>query len=107
MNALIEQYLGIWNERDTARRTAAIKEALTEDSVYSDPDYPALRGHEALSETIGQAQQKFGDLTFTLGEIIAAHHDMALFTWRLGSVATGHDYMELRNGRISRVVGFF
>ncbi|MEV5752035.1 nuclear transport factor 2 family protein [Actinoallomurus sp. NPDC052308] len=113
VNRLITQYLGIWNERDEARRNAIIKEVMTEDSVYSDPDYAGIEGHAALSAAIGTAHEKFGDLVFGLGEIIGAHHDTALFTWRLGpagtdeAVGTGYDVIEFADGRIRRVVGFF
>ncbi|WP_214326240.1 nuclear transport factor 2 family protein [Nonomuraea sediminis] len=104
---LVEQYLEIWNERDAARREAAIEEVMTEDSVYSDPDYAGIEGHAALSEAIGKAHEKFGDLRFRLGEVIGAHHDTALFTWHLGDVATGYDMVEFAGDRIRRVVGYF
>ncbi|WP_179154923.1 hypothetical protein [Microbispora sp. GKU 823] len=45
--------------------------------------------------------------------MINAHHDTALFTWLLGApgsddaVATGYDYVEFTDDRISRVIGFF
>src|ERR1051325_5552507 len=106
MSAIIAQYLAIWNERDAARREAAIKATLTPDSVYSDPDYAGIEGHAALSQAVGTGQKKFGDL-------VSQHHDKVLFTWRLGApdstvaVATGYDYVELQDGLISRVVGFF
>ncbi|MBB5784625.1 nuclear transport factor 2 family protein [Nonomuraea jabiensis] len=110
---LIGKYLDIWNERDAAARDLLIKAVLTDDSVYSDPDYAGLHGHAELSEAIGRAQENFGDLVFTLGTLIGAHHDTALFTWRLGApgsdapVATGYDVVEFADDRISRVVGFF
>ncbi|MBE1585513.1 nuclear transport factor 2 family protein [Nonomuraea angiospora] len=110
---LIAKYLDVWNERDAAARDLLIKTVLTDDSVYSDPDYAGLRGHAELSEAIGRAQENFGDLVFTLGTLIGAHHDTALFTWKLGApgsetpVATGYDVVEFAGDRISRVVGFF
>ena len=110
---LVRQYLEIWNERDDARREAAIKAVLTEDFVYSDPDYAALQGHAEITAAIGRAHDKFGTLVFSLGEIINTHHDTALFTWRLGSpdssepVAIGYDVMEFTDQHIRRVVGYF
>ncbi|MEV0404127.1 nuclear transport factor 2 family protein [Actinoallomurus sp. NPDC050550] len=104
---LILTYLDVWNERDTAARETLMKSVLTEDSVYADPDYAGLRGHAELSEAIGRAQQKFGDLRFTLDTVIGAHHDRALFTWRLGTIATGYDVVEFSEDRIRSVVGFF
>jgi len=104
---LIRAYLDIWNERDSAARETLMKSVLTEDSLYADPDYASLRGHDALSEAIGRAQERFGDPRFTLDTVIGAHHDRALFTWRLGTIATGYDLVEFAEGRIRTVVGFF
>ncbi|WP_242884316.1 nuclear transport factor 2 family protein [Actinomadura litoris] len=113
VNDLIQRYIAVWNERDSAARTALIAAALTEDSVYSDPDHAALRGHAELSSVVAQARERFGGLVFTLGTVINVHHDVALFTWRLGApdggnpVATGYDFVEIAGDRIRRVVGFF
>lgn len=104
---LIHKYLDLWNERDAAVREALMKSVLTEDSLYADPDYAGLRGHAELSEAIGRAQKQFGDLRFTLDTVLGAHHDRALFTWRLGTVATGYDVVEFAGDRIQSVVGFF
>jgi hypothetical protein len=104
---LILAYIGIWNERDADARETLMKTVLTEDSVYSDPDYTGLHGHPELSDAIGRAQEKLGGLRFTLGTVIGAHHDHALFTWKLGTVATGYDVVEFDGDRIRGVVGFF
>ncbi|MBS2538779.1 nuclear transport factor 2 family protein [Catenulispora sp. NF23] len=107
---LISSYLEIWNERDGDTRRKLMESVLSDDSVYSDPDYAGLQGHAALSAAIDKAQQQFGDLRFTLGTVLGMHHDQALFTWELGTVATGYDVVEFTPGadtRIRRVVGFF
>jgi SnoaL-like domain len=107
---LINGYLEIWNERDADARRKLMVSILTEDSVYADPDYAGLRGHAALSAAIDNAQGKFGDLRFTLGAVIGVHHDQALFTWKLGTVANGYDVVEFTPGtdsRIRTVIGFF
>lgn len=110
---LVSAYIAIWNERDATARDALMKGVLAEDSVYSDPDHEGLRGHAELSAAVSRAQEGFGDLVFRLGTVIGAHHDKALFTWLLGvpgaeaAVATGYDYVEFADGRISRVIGFF
>lgn len=104
---LINAYLDIWNERDAAARESLMASVLTDDALYSDPDYAGLRGHAELSEAIGRAQANFGDLRFALGDVIGVHHDRALFTWRLGEAATGYDVVEFDGDRIRGVVGFF
>lgn len=113
---LINGYLEIWNERDAAARKKLMESVLSEDSVYSDPDHEALLGHDALSAAITNAQKQFGDLRFSLGAVIGIHHGRALFTWNLGTVATGYDAVDFDDfddfepgddSRIRRVVGFF
>jgi hypothetical protein len=59
---LVETYLGVWNERNGRLRQAAIDQLLTEDSVYSDPDWEAVVGREGINELVTKAQDKFGDL---------------------------------------------
>lgn len=104
---VILAYLDIWNERDAAARMTKMESVLTEDSLYTDPDNAGLRGHAELSEAIGRAQEKFGDLRFTLDTVVGVHHDRALFRWRLGPVVTGYDVVEFAGGRIRGIVGFF
>ncbi|WP_186767965.1 nuclear transport factor 2 family protein [Streptomyces qinzhouensis] len=104
---VILAYLDIWNERDAAARRELMKSVFTEDSLYTDPHNAGLRGHAELSEVIDRARQSFGDLEFTLGTVIGAHHDRALFTWKLGTATTGYDVVEFTGGRIRSVVGFF
>ncbi|MDP9868490.1 MULTISPECIES: nuclear transport factor 2 family protein [Streptosporangium] len=104
---VILAYLDIWNERDAAARVTLMKSVLTEDSLYTDPANAGLRGHAELSEAIGRAREKLGDLRFTLDTVVGAHHDRALFSWKLGTVATGYDVVEFAGGRIRSIVGFF
>ncbi|WP_327287759.1 nuclear transport factor 2 family protein [Streptomyces sp. NBC_01198] len=104
---LILRYLDIWNERDAAARLKLMRSVLTDDSLYVDPDYAGLLGRAELSEAIGRAQETFGDLQFSLDKLIGVHHDRALFSWRLGTVATGYDSVEFAGDRIRSVVGFF
>ncbi|MBE1537528.1 nuclear transport factor 2 family protein [Actinomadura algeriensis] len=113
LDDLILKYLDVWNARDAAARDALIEAVLTEDAIYRDPDHAGVRGHRELSDMIGRARKRFGDMVFTLGTVIDAHHDTALFTWRLGPAgtdapaATGYDVVDLAGDRIRRVVGFF
>ncbi|TDX08289.1 nuclear transport factor 2 family protein [Kribbella sp. VKM Ac-2566] len=104
---LIDAYLDIWNERDATARKELMRSVLTEDSVYADPDYAGLRGHAELSEAIGRAQESFGDLQFTLDTVIGTHHDRVLFSWRLGTAASGYDVVDVAGERIRSVLGFF
>jgi hypothetical protein len=104
---LILAYLDIWNERDATARLSMMTSTLTQDSTYADPDYAGLHGHTELSEAIGRAHEKLGDLRFSLDTVIGTHHDRALFTWRLGTAATGYDLVEFAGDRIRSIIGFF
>ncbi|RSN15518.1 polyketide cyclase [Nonomuraea sp. WAC 01424] len=104
---VILAYLDIWNERDDTARMTLMKSVLTEDSLYVDPNNAGLRGHAELSEVIGRMRAQVGEAKFTLGAVMGAHHGRALFTWRLGTVATGYDVVEFADGRIRSIVGFF
>ncbi|MGW0809165.1 nuclear transport factor 2 family protein [Nonomuraea sp. NPDC002799] len=113
VNDLITKYLAIWNERDEAARDVLIKAVLTADAIYSDPDHAGLSGHGELSPVISRLHRNVGDMVFSLGSLINAHHDTALFTWRLGApgsdtpAASGYDVVEFSGGQIRRVTGFF
>jgi len=100
-------YLDLWNERDAAARESLMTSVLTEDAAYADPDHAGLRGHAEISAAIGAAHAKLGELRFTLGTVIGEHHDRALFTWKLGEVATGYDVVEFEGEQIRSVIGFF
>ncbi|GGT30709.1 nuclear transport factor 2 family protein [Nonomuraea spiralis] len=104
---VILAYLDIWNERDDTARMTLMKSVLTEDSLYVAPDNAGLRGHAELSEVIGRMRAQVGEAKFALGAVMGAHHGRALFTWRLGTVATGYDVVEFADGRIRSIVGFF
>jgi hypothetical protein len=110
----IHRYVQLWNEHDPARRRAAFGELLNADSLYTDPDWEAVIGPDAINTMIGRAQEKLGELRFSVTAIINSHHDLALFTWHLGlpdgtpPVATGYDVIGFDDGgRIGRVYGFF
>ncbi|MCJ0873075.1 nuclear transport factor 2 family protein [Streptomyces sp. AP-93] len=110
--ALAERYLTLWNEPDDLRRRVLAEEVFTADGEYTDPN-TAARGAEAITAYINTERKKFGDLVFTIGQLISAHHGVALFTWELGPagagapVATGYDTVFVDGGRLRQVYGFF
>ncbi|MFF2021837.1 nuclear transport factor 2 family protein [Streptomyces sp. NPDC058171] len=103
----INAYLDVWNEQDAEARMRLMKSVLVEDSLYTDPHQAGLRGHAELSAWIDRVRADFGDLRFTLDAVIGAHHDRALFRWRLDATNTGHDVVEFSGDRIRSIVGFF
>ncbi|MFE6037795.1 nuclear transport factor 2 family protein [Streptomyces sp. NPDC056452] len=109
---LVQRYIGLWNETDDIRRRELAGELFTGDGDYIDPNVAAT-GPEDITVYIGQERKKFGDLVFSLGELIGSHHGTALFSWKLGPagvdapVARGYDAVLIEDGRLRQVHGFF
>lgn len=111
INATIEAYIEVWNERDTERRRALIEQVWSEDGTYTDP-LARCAGRASFDATVGAVQGRFpADFVFTLGPV-DAHHHLARFTWELGpaggeSLVGGFDVAVFDdNGRIEAVHGF-
>jgi hypothetical protein len=112
INALIDNYIAIWNEGDPERRRALIAQTWTEDSSYVDPLMTGA-GPDGIDEMIAQAQQQFPGHRFELAGTPDAHHDRVRFTWHLkpvaggDAVAIGLDFgVVADDGRLRSVTGF-
>ena len=112
INALIDNYIAVWNEGDPERRRALIAQTWTDDASYLDPMMTGA-GHAGIDAMIAQAQQQFPGHRFELAGAPDAHHDRVRFTWHLvrpggdGPVAVGHDYATVAgDGRLRDVTGF-
>ncbi|GAA2668655.1 MULTISPECIES: nuclear transport factor 2 family protein [Actinoplanes] len=110
-DAMIEQYLAIWNETDPAARRAAISTLFADEVRYVDP-LAAVHGPDELNGLIGAVQQQFPGFLFSSGGAVDAHHEQARFTWHLGRpgeepLVIGFDVAERDgSGRIRQVLGF-
>jgi hypothetical protein len=112
IDALINRYIAIWNERDPHRRRELIAQTWTEDATYVDPMLTGS-GHEGIDAMIGGAQQQFPGHRFELAGAPDAHHDRVRFTWHLkpdagdDAVAIGSDFgVVADDGRLRSVTGF-
>ena len=111
LETVVDQYLAIWNETNADRRRALIAEIYADDATYSDPlaEVSGLAGIDAL---VAGAQAQFPGLVFSLGGPVDTHHDVARFSWHLGTsganepLVVGFDVLALTSGRVSRVYGF-
>jgi hypothetical protein len=109
----VQRYIDSWNETDARRRRALIEEVYTPDAGYTDP-LVAVRGWDAIDQTVQAVQQQFPGLRFTLGDMIDAHHDQVRFGWNLGArdalepLVVGFDVAVAQdgNGKFERVYGF-
>ena len=111
LETVVDQYLAIWNETNADRRRALIAKIYADDATYSDPlaEVSGLVGIDAL---VAGTQAQFPGLVFSLGGPVDTHHDVARFSWHLGTsganepLVVGFDVLALTSGRVSRVYGF-
>ena len=109
-NAVARTYLGTWNETDASRRTALLEDGWTRDAAYVDP-MGAASGQEQIGQLIEGVRELFPEFEFKLIGQASGYAGFARFAWSLGPVGAeppikGSDVVELRDGRIARVIGF-
>ncbi len=110
--AIVDAYLAIWNETDTARRRALIDTTWAVDGLYTDPVF-ASEGHDEIDGMVNAFQQQFPGLTFVRTGEVEAHHDRIRFTWDLLDAsgeqqAAGTDVAVVdEDGRLRDIAGFF
>lgn len=106
-----DTYLATWNETDAPRRAALLEQAWTRDAHYADP-LMAGDGLAQISALIGGVHERFVGFRFTRLGTPDGHGDHVRFSWTLGPAGAaeapiaGTDLVELKDGRIRRVVGF-
>ncbi len=102
-DSLIQRYITVWNETDTAARRRSVEQVWAPGARYIDPLVVA-QGHDAIDATIHAVQAQFPGLVMRLAGPVDAHHDQARFTWALGPpngepLVIGFDVVERdRNG---------
>ncbi|MGX4804460.1 nuclear transport factor 2 family protein [Bradyrhizobium guangdongense] len=98
----------VFNERNAARRSAAVAELFGADPVMFEPAN-VVRGQSAIVDAAGQLLAQFGaDFAFVPIGNAVGHHGLARLSWqagpRIGPVAvTGTDVAEIVDGRIARL----
>jgi hypothetical protein len=107
---LVDQYIAVWNERDAAARRNLIDSVFTEDCGHTDPN-DAVKGRAAIAQLVETLQARFPDFTFMRLGPVNAHHQQALFGWRVGApetkaAATGTDFAIIVDGRIHQLHSF-
>ena len=108
--AVARQYLSAWNETDPDRRARLLRDGWTDDARYVDPLADA-DGLQAIDGLIAGAQARVPGFRFALVGAANGHGDHVRFSWSLGPAGAeppieGSDVVELRQGRIARVIGF-
>lgn len=98
----------VFNERNSARREAAISELFVTNPIMYEPDN-VVEGRAAISAVAGALLEQFGpDFRFTPIGNAVGHHGMGVLHWEAGPqggpvAVTGADVAEVVDGRISRL----
>jgi len=103
-------YITTWNETDAKARADLIARHWTDSPRYVDPLMSA-QGVKELSGMIGAVHDRFPGFVFRLINTPDGHGDYARFGWGLGpegvdALVEGSDVVEVKDGRIDRVIGF-
>ncbi|WP_332117981.1 nuclear transport factor 2 family protein [Azorhizobium caulinodans] len=100
--------LRVFNERDAAKRDAAIAELFVADPVMYEPDN-VVEGRAAISSVAGNLLEQFGP-SFQFAPLAPAvgHHGLAVLRWEAGPeggpiAVTGTDAANIVDGRIARL----
>ncbi|MDT5117129.1 MAG: hypothetical protein QOE30_2868 [Mycobacterium sp.] len=108
VNILMEaNLLGVFNERDTQRRAAAIESTYAPDVRWTD-DEGIVVGREALAAKAATLQTQMQGLVFTKASPVYQTRGFGYLAWKLGPdggvpVASGFDVAVVRNDVISEL----
>jgi len=109
--ALIDRYIAVWNETDTARRRALIAQTWTPDARYLDP-LMAGAGREGIDAMVQAVQEAYPGNRFRRTSEVDLHHDRVRFGWTLGpdggpALAQGIDFAVIAPEQLlASVTGF-
>ncbi|MCJ8142336.1 nuclear transport factor 2 family protein [Ancylobacter sp. A5.8] len=98
----------VFNERDDAKRAAAVGELFVADPVMYEPDN-VVNGRAAIAAVAGQLLKQFGPtFRFTPAGPAVGHHGLAVLRWEAGPeggpvAVTGSDAAQIVDGRIARL----
>ena len=108
INILMEaNLLGVFNERDTQRRAAAIEKTYAPDVRWTD-DEGIVVGREALAAKAAALQTQMQGLVFAKASPVYQTRGFGYLAWKLGPdggdpVASGFDVAVVRNDVISEL----
>jgi archaellum component FlaC len=109
-NQLWETYRASWSNDNSVERTEELRNILTEDFEYIDPNIE-LKGYEELSDYMLQFQKEFVGASFTIQDF-QEHHNRSLAHWNMVNaenevVANGTDFAIYEYGKLKQIIGFF
>ncbi len=107
----VDTHLEAYAEPDPARRADLIAQVWLPDGELIDPPLEG-KGHDGIAALATAVLEHFPRHTFRRTSALDEHHGFVRYGWELvgadGTVAmTGVDVVELQDGRIRRITGFF
>ena len=96
----------VFNERDAAKRDAAIAELFVAKPVMYEPDN-VVEGRTAISAVAGRLLEQFDpSFRFAPAAPVVGHHGLAVLRWEAGPeggpiAVTGTDAAHIADGRIA------
>lgn len=108
LNASIER---VWNERDEARRLAAIGEIYHPDATIFEPARP-VQGHQAISDVVAAVLADMPEgFRFVVTGPTLGHHGVAVTRWEGGPpgqvTVSGADAVRVADGKLIEHYFFF
>jgi hypothetical protein len=108
---LINQYCAAWDEPDAKCRGPVLETIWTEGATYTDPTAHTV-GWQQLSNHIATVLGRYPNSKIVRTSYLDVHHDVIRFSWRKmlsdgKSLPEGIDIVDVSDGKIKRVVGFF
>ena len=99
--------LGVFNERDTERRAAAIAQTYADGVEWIDDDGVAT-GHRELNAKAAELQEKLSGLHFAAAGPVRQTRGLGFLAWEVrtpddATVASGFDVAEISDDRIVRM----
>jgi len=107
---LASGYIAAWNETDAGKRHAMIETVFAPNAEYRDPIMQG-DGHAGIGALIAGVHERFPGFRFALRGDASGFADRLRFSWTLGpdgieAPMEGTDFVEIADGRMSRITGF-
>jgi len=104
---MLANLLEVFNERDGARRRAAIARTYAPDVRFSDPD-EVVQGHESLDAKAGKILAEAPGFVFSADGSVRVNHDLGHLAWTFGPegqppVVRGIDIALIAGGLITSI----
>lgn len=110
INEIWDIYRACWNNTNSLQRTEKLKNILTDDFEYRDPNFE-IKGYEQLSDYMKQFQEQFEGVSFFTTDI-NTHHNRCLVHWNMVNdnnevVSNGTSFVLYENNKLKQITGFF